>query len=228
MQSQSSQLRILNNASSKIKRFYHKVNPNRQYYLNVLKARNSSGTVVEPSGNINMSYLRLIEEALRKYFGMARVMAKTSPFIAGLNSILMTNTIQSSLKTLRGARILSPSLNQYVSVAQVLYNSLSASGPRSLAAKGCNFPVGATKIMHCLFPEFFIILDSHVAGALYNNGYLLRKSGYNNFDTYWKGMQTCHNELQVWCEIYGSANSLLQLDPQRPTTPVRIFDICCW
>jgi len=80
--------------------------------------------------------------------------------------------------------------------------------------------VGATKVMHCLFPELFVMLDQNVGKAL---GY--RPGQYNNFFCYWNAMDICRNELEEWVEINNNTDSLLQLDTQ-PTTLPRIFDKC--
>lgn len=50
------------------------------------------------------------------------------------------------------------------------YSALAADGVNGLHQNGCSFHVGATKLLHFLNPEFFIIIDRKVARALRAEG----------------------------------------------------------
>ncbi len=225
-------LRILSNAKNKLARYNSQYEPVREYYLDVLRARGNNKSLIGPIGKVSMGSLGKVEKALRSYLrmdrgGMMEVNKEGSSFTERLNRKLRRDDIRVILRKLRDVHILSPGLHQYEPDARHLYECLSAPGEEGLAKENKSFCVGATKIMHCLFPELFVMLDKEMAKALYHNGYRDRKGKYNNFTTYWKeAMQACHDELEAWREIYGSTDSLLELDGERPTTLVRIFDKC--
>jgi len=124
------------------------------------------------------------------------------------------------LATLRAATIVSPTLEHYKSEAEGLYEFLS-NREDGLSADGSYFCVGTTKLRHCLLPELFVMLDQNVGKAVleYSTGQ------YNNFASYWKVRKGCRDELLEWRKLYGSTDSLLNLD-YEPTTLTRIFDKC--
>jgi len=213
---------ILENAAEKISEFnnYPKDRP-RESYHNVLTARAGRVSFVNENGNITVQHLHLIDWALRSYFMMNRGnrMGSEEEFVKRLENNLHDNEIKNILARLRNLTITAQYLQDYKSDAEKLYESFS-NCKHGLSADGSCFCVGATKAMHCLFPELFVMLDQNVGKAV---GY--RSSQHNNFWSYCKVMDICRNELEEWKEMYGSTDSLLQLD-LAPTTLPRIFDKC--
>ena len=148
-------------------------------------------------------------------------MGNTEQFTNRLINILGINETREILVRLRGFSTTSDNLDECRTDAERLYNSLSHP-EHGLSSDGTYFCVGATKVMHCLFPELFVMLDGNVAKAV---GY--RAGQFNNFGSYWNVMDICRRELREWKEIHNSTDSLLQLDTLPRTLP-RIFDKCAW
>jgi hypothetical protein len=211
---------ILENAAGKIKEFNNYPDWSHESYHKVLTAREVRRSFVNENGNIMDNHLYLIDRALRSYFMMNRGnrMGRTEEFINKLGNSLRDNETRNILANLRDVSITAP-LQNYKSDAKMLYESLS-NREQGLSADGTYFCVGATKVMHCLFPELFVMLDQNVGKAV---GY--RPAQYNNFGFYWNVMDICRKELEEWQEIHNNTDSLLQLDTP-PTTLPRIFDKC--
>lgn len=213
---------ILENAAEKIREFNN--NPDdrpRGSYHQVLTAREGRRSFVDENGNITDRHLYMIDWALRSYFMMNRGnrMGAEEQFVNRLGNNLQGDETMSILARLRDVTIIVHDLQDYKADAEKLYESLS-DPEHGLSADGTYFCVGATKVMHCLFPELFVMLDQNVGRAV---GY--RSGQYNNFWFYWKVMNICTNDINEWIEIHGSTDSLLQLD-LPPTTLPRIFDKC--
>jgi hypothetical protein len=215
-------MKIFENAAEKIREFnnYPKDRP-RESYHQVLTARAGRGSFVHENGNISERNLYLIDLALRSYFMMNRGnrMGGTEEFVNKLGNNLWGNETKSILAKLRYVSIIAHNLQDYKSEAERLYECLS-NCEHGLSSDGTYFCVGATKVMHCLFPELFVMLDQNVGKAV---GY--RPGQHNNFWSYWKVMEICRNEIEEWEIIHGSTDTLLQLD-LPPTTLPRIFDKC--
>lgn len=222
----SSRLIILNNAAQKIRDFNE--NPKdkpRESYHNVLIARKGRMSFVDKGGSISNEYLKLIDCTLRSYFMMNRGnrMGECDEFLNKLVKKLQLSEIRRSLKKFQEVDIINFNLENYKLEAERLYEALS-NPQNGLSRDHTYFCVGATKVMHCLFPELFIPLDNNVAKSLKNSYYFFSPQ-YNNFSAYWKAMKICRNELMEWQRTNGSIDSLLQLDIS-PTTLTRIFDKC--
>jgi len=213
---------ILENAAEKIRRFnnYPKDRP-RESYHQVLTARAGRRSLVREDGNISNEHLHLTDWALRSYFMMNRGnrMGDEEEFVNKLGNNLRDNVTKSILAKLRDVTIIAHNLQDYKSNTEKLYESLS-NCEHGLSADGTYFCVGATKVMHCLFPELFVMLDQNVGKAV---GY--RSGQHNNFSSYWRVIDICRKELKEWEEIHGSTDTLLQLD-LPPTTLPRVFDKC--
>ncbi len=213
---------IFQNAVDKLNRFNN--NPKdrpRESYHSVLTARAGHISLVNENGNVSVQHIRLVDWALRSYFMMnrGRKMGSEDDFIMRLENKLSVEPIRNILARLRNTGLMVPNLNDYRTDAEQLYESLS-NRENGLSSDGSYFCVGATKIMHCLFPELFIMLDRNVGMAVgYRNGH------YNNFGSYWKVLHICRNEIEEWKEVHGNTDSLLRLD-EAPTTLPRIFDKC--
>lgn len=189
----------------------------------VTKARNLYNFPFRPPSNCSLSDkpIEVIEKALRGYFKMNRrnMMGSEEEFMGKLTNILGSAEIKSILARFRDATIMSCNLDACRSDVEKLYEYLS--NPQTgLSADRTRFCVGTTKTIHCLLPELFVLVDSTVAEVV-----LVRSYGYNNFSSYWKVMEICRGELVEWQELYGSTDSLLELDPE-PSTLTRIFDKC--
>ena len=148
-------------------------------------------------------------------------MGSEKEFVGRLTNKLGVGEVKRILARLRDVSIISPNLEDYKSDAQELYESLS--NPKGgLSADGTCFCVGATKVMHCVLPEFFVMLDKNVGKAVgFSSG------RYNNFASYWRVMETCRAELLEWQTEYGNTDSLLALDDE-PTTLTRVFEKCAF
>ena len=217
-------MKILANAAEKIKKFNNSPDAPRESYHRVLKTRAGANSVIDHHGSVSNEHLIMVDKALRSYFGMNRGkrMGSTGQFVSNLSNKLADNKARNTLATLRGVTAISPNLDGYKSDAQELYESLS-NRENGLSADGTYFCVGTTKVMHCVLPELFVMLDGVAAKGI-RKCYLLQ-SNYNNFKSYWKVMKICRDELLEWQRLYGNIKSLLNLDPE-PTSLTRIFDKC--
>jgi hypothetical protein len=215
-------MRILDSTSKKIHTFNSTEKGNsRQDYHSVLLARRGNISLVGMNGLVNSQHLLLIDRALRGYFMMNRGnrMGTQKRFVVRLEGILSSAKVRSILVGLRSVTIMFPNLEDYRASSEDLYKALS-SPQQGLSVDGTYFCVGATKVMHMLFPELFVMLDKNVGSTC---GY--SPGQYNNFGAYWKVMMICHDELKAWTNKYGSIDGLLRLDP-LPTSIARVFDKC--
>ncbi len=105
-----------------------------------------------------------------------------------------------------------------------IYFPLASGGDGGLDARGDNFDVGATKIMHFLFPELFIMLDSHVAMAFrkhYGVGFRQKPPYGYSVGRYIECLEHAQEEIRA----YGP-DKLRELAPDTPLP--RIFDKVAW
>jgi len=225
-------VRVFKNAYKKINN-YNKQNKAMQYnsaYRRVLNARMGNRCLVDETGNVSESSLQVVEDALRA-FEMARFGQMDDKFKERLKKKLENVAIRTILKRLRNVRIDSPSLQEYESAIERLYNTLSSTGSDGLSATGKRFDVGATKIMNFIFPELLVMVDKNVAKALVNERLIKiprKGSTYDfSFKSYWKVMLICRQELEEWKKLHKGIQSLLGLD-REPTTLTRIFDKCAF
>jgi hypothetical protein len=217
-------MKILANAAQKIKKFNSNPDRPRKSYHQVLTARAGRESFINTNGSVGAKYIGVIDWALRSYFMMNRDnnMGSTEQFVSKLNNKLANNKTERILAGLRGINIISPNLGHYRSDAEELYESLS-NPKHGLSANGTQFCVGTTKVIHCLLPELFVLLDKRVGKNVLNYS----PGQYNNFVSYWKVMEICRDELLEWQRLYGSIGSLLNLDSE-PTSLTRIFDKCAY
>jgi hypothetical protein len=224
-------MKILDNAAKKIKEFNSnpKDRPRKSYHC-VLDARAGKRSFVDKNGSVSHKYLEMIDWALRSYFAMDRgnsyrggtSMGNRKQFVNKLGNKLGSHEARKLLAALRDVSIISSSLEVHRLHAEELYKSLS-NPEDGLSANKTRFCVGTTKVMHCLLPEFFVLLDSNVGKNVLNYS----GGQYNNFVSYWKVMEICRDELLEWQKLYGSIDSLLNLDSE-PTSLTRIFDKCAF
>ena len=216
---------ILDNAKLKIETFNN--NPKyrgREDYCCILLARGQEKSLVDKDGNISAESLELLDKVLRGYFRMNRLNAMGNPreFVSKLREKFANRELGSILAKLRDVTIMSNNLEEYKADIEKLYESLS-NPVDGLSSNNRRFCVGTTKLVHCLYPELFVMVDSTVGCVVLN----LKHGQYNNFSSYWKVLKRCNNELGEWQRLCGSTDDLLRLD-SGPTTLTRIFDKCCW
>ena len=119
-----------------------------------------------------------------------------------------------------------------------LFNDLSQSGPLGLnradSKSNRRFPVGASKIMHFLVPDLFIIVDSNCRREL-SRFYRIRKNRKLDGQLYVESMGLFQKELQNWAQENNDPDfyKLRNIDPSykrfygKQTTPLpRILDKC--
>lgn len=216
--------RILDNAGSKIAEYnkYDSEQMRNQYnsaYQKVLKARQAKGCLVDENGDIDMTSLRIIDSTLRS-FKMANWKAETGHFVAKLKEKLGQVEMKSILRSLQSFTVYSPRITEAKTNAEMLFNALSSKDfSRNSADRFC---VGATKMMNFIFPDLFVITDTHVQKAIFD-----RSLTDFDFDLEWRAMRTCANELSEWEAKHGSLQSLLELDAPL-TTLTRLFDKCAF
>lgn len=77
----------------------------------------------------------------------------------------MMQAVQQNLHHLTNARLYEVNLNEERDNIITAYRQLASGGKNSLNQTGDEFHVGATKILHFLSPELFVIVDSNTARA---------------------------------------------------------------
>jgi hypothetical protein len=113
-------------------------------------------------------------------------------------------------------------LEDHAEAISTAYTLLARGGEQSLSAKGNAFDVGATKILHFLNPDLFVIIDRNVAQSLARarrtdgRPVLTGKRGYSG-QRYVQSLEA----VQEWIVNYGSER-FQALEPDTPL--LRIFD----
>lgn len=160
-------MKIFENVAQKIRDFNNYPDRPRESYHRVLNARDGRKSFVGENGNVSPHYLHMIDWALRSYFMMNRGnrMGSKEQFTNKLTNKVSIPEVKKILAQLRVLSITSPNLNDCRLDAEELYNLLSHP-EHGLSSDGTHFCVGATKLMHCLFPELFIMLDQNVGKAV--------------------------------------------------------------
>ncbi len=105
-----------------------------------------------------------------------------------------------------------------------IYLRLASGGDGGLDARGRHFDVGATKILHFLFPELLLMLDSRVAKAFReHHGVGFRQNAPYGYGAgrYIECLEHAQDEIQT----YGPGK-LRELAPDTPLP--RIFDKVAW
>ena len=216
-------MRILDDAQNKLRAWYQYYpdasDPNSPYRM-ALKARGGATSNVDRDGKVSGETLDVIESVLRGSFNMGRQMCDKAEFEQRLALKLRKEDVRMALSVLRSASISAGNLAAFQNQVWTLYNELCAQGPGGLSAREDAFCVGATKIMHFLFPEFLVMLDKWAANGI---GY----KKYNNLEAYWAVLKLCKAELGEWRVRYGTLDTLQELDVP-PTTPTRVFDKCAF
>lgn len=135
--------------------------------------------------------------------------------------------------SLQDINLLRPNLEKEV---RTLFDDLSKPGPNGLNLRKQkeSFPVGASKILHFLIPDLFIIVDSNARRELSKFGGIQKSSKFNG-KLYLSAMQHYQRELKVWADKNKDSNfnKLYQIDSSykkfggtRKTPLPRIIDKC--
>jgi hypothetical protein len=126
------------------------------------------------------------------------------------------------LKGLMSCSLVDVALDEHAAAITDAYNQLAQGGEHSLSANGNGFAVGATKILHFLNPDLFLIIDRNVAQSLAvarradGSPVLTGKSGYSGA-RYVQSLQA----VQEWIANYGPER-FQALEEGKPL--LRIFD----
>jgi hypothetical protein len=216
-------MRILDKAKQKIAQYdeYDRIHANgmyNNYYRRLLASRNGRPCLVEETGEVSDASINVIEETLIA-FKMKTLGCINSDFNQKLRKKLGDPNVLLLFRQFSTLNILSPNIQSLRFDAQTLFNHLSVGGNDCLDAQGRQFRVGASKIMNFIFPELFVIMDSHVLKCLNLHG--------NSFENYWTIMNTCRDELLEWQSTTCDLDALLRID-SSPTTLTRIFDKCAF
>lgn len=156
---------ITSRASEKI-RYFNKIGLHYNLTADAIyKIRNS---IIDPFG---ITYMPYIIAGLIS-FDMGRMMGpdaagRYDPGAGGFATLLQRklNTIRRHLSHLVDSRIDILSLDTEAGNIKKAYDILSSAGEESLNRKGGGFYVGASKILHFLNPQAFIVVDSNAARA---------------------------------------------------------------
>jgi hypothetical protein len=156
---------ILENAKEKITRFN---NEGLHYNLvanEIYKMRNG---IIDP---FDKSFLKYLIAGLT-VFDLGRMMgSKKYDFKDGFASRLDSKLqeIKRLTEPLMKLSLASIDLQEHRDVIKKAYETLSVKGPGALYNEQKSFYVGATKILHFLNPELFIIVDSNAARAFHDS-----------------------------------------------------------
>jgi hypothetical protein len=219
--------KVLDDAKTKIAEYEVIGKKYNRAYRMVLEARRGKDCLVEENGSISHEAISVMANTLRIF------LPRTAPYLVEtldtkLKEKLSSNEIMVALRRLRFLKISSlpeteENVMRFKVDAENLYGVLSADDEESLDRRGYRFCVGATKIMNFLFPDLFVITDTHVQKAIFDCS--LTNFEFN--DVEWRAMKRCAIELSEWEATHGSLQSLLELD--APLTAItRVFDKCAF
>ena len=209
---------ILDNAAVKIDRF----NDEGLHYNLVADAIHRMRDSVEDP--FDKPFLRYLIAGLVA-FDMARLMGakpydfETGGFASRLNSKLQK--IRPLLEPLIRISLTKIDLPQQSGAIMTAYQELSANGTSALHANQAkHFHVGATKILHFLNPELFIIIDSNASRA-FRTAWKLPFRGTTQPGYSANLYLECMKRVQMDISTYG-LERFRALDPDVPVT--RIYD----
>ncbi len=175
-------------------------------------------------------------------FDMQRMMGKQKYLAEGFNSWAskletVLKTHEKGLGNLRSDKLQNIDLKKKEIQRQIvtIFNDLSKSGPKGLNHRNSkeSFPVGASKILHFIIPDLFIIFDSNAKQSIVRH-YNFR-SGKVDGNSYLIAMRYYQNELNIWSQQHSDPTfqGLVDLDLSwkkfagHRTTPLpRIIDKC--
>jgi hypothetical protein len=175
-------------------------------------------------------------------FDMQRMIGKQKYLVEGRNSwASKLETVlkihEKELENLRSLKLQNINLKQNDIQEPIItiFDDLSKSGPKGLNHRNTkeSFPVGASKILHFIIPDLFIIFDSNAKQSMVRH-YNFQK-GKIDGDAYLMAMRYYQEELKMWSRQYSDSTyqGLTDLDQSwkkfagHRTTPLpRIIDKC--
>jgi len=172
------------------------------------------------------NYLRYIVAALIS-FDMGRMMGEGTRGKYDVNQgefaarlLRKLQAISQHIGEISAVSILNCDIDTLTARIQAAYQILSEGGSNSLSATEKEFHVGATKIMHFINPNLFLIIDSNAARAFHREHSIPYKN--TTQPGYTAALYTqCIKEARQEIIDYGSDN----FQALEPATPVmRIFD----
>jgi len=209
---------ILENAGAKIARFNDEGLHYNLVANEIYKKRNDEG---DPFSESFLQYLiaGLIVFDLGRWMGSKRYAFEGGGFALRLNSKL--HEIRQLLEPLMKLSLAQIDLQEHRDAIMRAYETLSAKGSGALHEDQTkSFHVGATKILHFLNPELFIIVDSNAARAFKISWDLpfrnTTQPGYSA-DRYLE----CMKRARIDISTYG-LEQFRALEPNVPLT--RIYD----
>lgn len=155
---------ILTDATAKIKRFNDMGLHYNLVAIQIYEKRFAGST--DPFATSFLSYIiaGLISFDMGRMMGDKPYEIKDDDFASRLNRKLQS--VSPLLKPLMNTALTQVNLQEYRTSIFDAYNALSATGNGALHMDSKkSFPVGATKILHFLNPELFIIVDRNAARA---------------------------------------------------------------
>jgi hypothetical protein len=175
-------------------------------------------------------------------FDMQRMMGKRKYLAEGFNS--WASKLETALKThekklenLRSLKLQNIHLKQKDIEKQIItiFDDLSKSGPKGLNHRNTkeSFPVGASKILHFIIPDLFIIFDSNAKHSMVRH-YNFPRGKVDGY-SYLSAMRYYQDELNIWSRQHSDPTyqGLTDLDLSwrkfvgNRTTPIpRIMDKC--
>ena len=218
---------ILKDARKKIEEYNRNYGKYDMAYEFLLTKYRNSGFFIESSGHVSQETIEIIRHCLEN-FDMKFIMRKD------FSDVLFKKLqpLTSELQTLKNERFETVDLtsSKIKESMRALYDALVEYGANSLHIQQKRFDVGATKIMHFLHPELFIMIDSNVADVLKKYYSLPYRSGTlkeYSFDKYHHAMIIYRNEIKLWIDSGKTLGELLSFDRQ-PTTVTRALDKCAY
>jgi len=209
---------ILDNAAAKIARF----NDEGLHYNLVADAIHKMRDGVEdPFDKPFLRYLiaGLVAFDMARWIGAKPYDFGTGGFASRLNSKLQK--VRPLLEPFMKLSLVQIDLQERSDAIMTAYQELSAKGTGALHAKQAkHFHVGATKILHFLNPELFIIVDSNASRAFRTAWKLpFRRTTQPGYSA--NLYLECMKRIQVDMQTYG-LERFRALDPGVPVT--RIYD----
>ncbi len=153
-------------------------------------------------------------------FDMRRTMGQYDPYSTaegfGLHLSDSLRSLEGDLRRFRGDNLPTADLNAIGSAVKRAYECIAA----GCAVRGKLFHVGATKVLHWLFPDLFIMLDRNVARAFQKHhkvGFRLATQPGYSAEKYLRCLEKAKDEI-----VGFGPESFVALEPNTPIA--RIFD----
>lgn len=209
---------ILDNAVSKIARFNDE---GLHYNLVANEIYRVRGQIENPFDKSYLPYIiaGLVSFDMGRMMGARKYSFDGSSFAARLDTKLQQ--VRLWLEPLLAFNLLSIDLQEHGGAIKQAYTALSARGPGALSKNQAkSFHVGATKVLHFLNPELFIMVDSNAARAFKAaHNIPFRKNAPQGYSA--KRYFECMKKAQIDISTYG-LEEFRALEPSVPLT--RVYD----